>query len=157
MALPTHFKLAAFWVCFWCGFASSLPLTPELKQQIKDAARRASLDPRLVEAVVQVESNNDKNATSHKGARGLMQVIQPTADECGISDAYHATNNLMGACECLRKLINNYQGDLTLALAAYNAGPGAVAKYNGIPPYKETQAYVKKILRLYNEKRRVRG
>jgi soluble lytic murein transglycosylase-like protein len=120
-----------------------------LRQKIQDAALRSHLDPLLVEAVVAVESNFKARATSHKGAMGLMQVMPRTADECDIQNPYHATNNLMGACECLRRLINRFQGNLKLALAAYNAGPSSVDKYGGIPPYPETMDYVKKILRKY--------
>jgi len=80
---------------------------------------------------------------------GLMQVIAKTADECEIHHPYHSVNNLMGACECLRKLINRYRGNLELALAAYNAGPGAVDKHGGVPPFPETQRYVHRILGLY--------
>ncbi len=118
--------------------------------EIGEAARRASLDPKLVEAVVKVESNFFSRAVSPKGAQGLMQVIPRTAEECGIQDPYHTVNHLMGACECLRKLINQYRGNLRLALAAYNAGSGAVRKYGGIPPFRETRDYVAKVLRIYS-------
>jgi soluble lytic murein transglycosylase-like protein len=122
---------------------------PALDQQIRDAARRSSLDPFLVKAVVSVESNFKSKATSHKGAMGLMQVMPKTAEEKGIQQPYHATNNLMGACDYLRELINRYRGNLEWALAAYNAGPRNVDKYKGIPPFSETQAYVRKVMRLY--------
>ena len=81
---------------------------------------------------------------------GLMQVMKDTADQCEIHDTYHAVNHLMGACECLRKLINRYGGDLKLALAAYNAGPKAVDRYRGIPPFAETQDYVVRVLAWYD-------
>lgn len=123
-----------------------------LKQHIGDAARRSSLDPKLVEAIIKVESNFRIKAESKKGARGLMQVMPDTADSCDIQEPFHAVNNLMGACDCLRQLINRYQGDLELALAAYNAGASNVEKYRGIPPFPETRAYVKKILSLYKNK-----
>lgn len=124
-------------------------LTEPLRQKIQDAAFRSHLDPLLVQALISVESNFKSKATSHKGAMGLMQVMPKTADECDIQSPYHATNNLMGACECLRRLINRFQGNLKLALAAYNAGPSNVDKYGGIPPFPETMDYVKKILRRY--------
>jgi len=148
MAYPIPFKrlfllvLAPTWV--W-GAA----LSTGLQEKIIDAARRSSLDPKLVQAVIQVESNFKSNAESPKGAIGLMQMMTATADECGIHDRTHELNHLMGACLCLRKLINRYRGDIKLALAAYNAGPGAVDKYKGIPPYPETRRYVAKILRIY--------
>ena len=125
-----------------------------LRRQIRDAALRSALDPKLVEAVVRVESNFKANARSHKGAMGLMQVMPGTADECEIHDPFHATNNLMGACACLRRLINRYRGNLQLALAAYNAGPANVTRYKGIPPFPETQEYVRKILSIYAKLRR---
>ena len=130
---------------------ASATLPESLSLQIQDAAHRSFLDPLLVTAVVRVESNFKANATSQKGAMGLMQVMPDTADICEIHEPYHAVNNLMGACECLRKLINRYRGDLPLALAAYNAGVKNVEKYKGIPPFNETQNYVKKILSLYKK------
>ena len=83
-----------------------------------------------------------------------MQVMPKTADSCEVHEPYHAVNNLMGACECLRKLINRYRGNLKLALAAYNAGPTNVDKHKGIPPFPETQSYVKKILSKYSQLRK---
>ncbi len=131
--------------------ASASPVSVSLKQKIHDAAVRSFLDPKLVEAVVRVESGFNIKARSKKGAMGLMQVMPGTADSCEIQEPYHAVNNLMGACDCLRLLINRYQGDLTLALAAYNAGAHNVEKYRGVPPFPETQSYVKKILSLYRK------
>src|SRR5262249_2975373 len=121
--------------------------------KITDAARRASLDPKLVQAIVKVESNFRPRAKSPAGAMGLMQVMKDTAGECQIQDPYHVVNNLMGACECLRRLINRYQGNLRLALAAYNAGPKNVDTYKGVPPFPETKKYVKNVLALYDKLR----
>ncbi len=144
-------KLFSFAILFCSAlFATSTP--NDLKLKIRDAARRSSLDPRLVEAVIRVESSFKANAESPKGARGLMQVMPDTADSCDIQEPFHAVNNLMGACDCLRQLINRYQGNLELALAAYNAGVSNVERYKGIPPFPETQAYVKKILKIYKRK-----
>ncbi|MFM8268940.1 MAG: lytic transglycosylase domain-containing protein [Pseudomonadota bacterium] len=123
----------------------------ELNQRIKDAALRSALDPSLIKAVIQVESNFKSDATSVKGAMGLMQVMPKTAEAQGIRQPYHATENLMGACDYLRTLINRYRGNLKWALAAYNAGPGNVEKYGGVPPFKETQAYVKKVMTIYQK------
>lgn len=126
---------------------------PSLRERIHEAATRAFLDPKLVEALIRVESNFEPRAKSHKDAMGLMQVIPSTADVCEIHDPFNTVNNLMGACDCLRKLINRYRGNIKLALAAYNAGPGAVDRYRGIPPYRETQQYVKRILEIYRDLR----
>jgi len=126
---------------------------PDLVQKIKDAALRASLDPLLVQAIVKVESNFNSDATSRKGAMGLMQVMPRTADECEIQAPYHAVNNLNGACVCLRKLINRYGGNIKKALAAYNAGPKHVDRYRGIPPFPETRDYVARVLSIYKSLR----
>jgi soluble lytic murein transglycosylase-like protein len=133
------------------GQSSLGAINPKLLQSIEDAAKRSFLDPKLVQAVVSVESNFNSKATSHKGAMGLMQVMPETADACEVHEPHHALNNLMGACECLRKLLNRYQGNLALALAAYNAGPSNVDRYQGIPPFPETQKYVRKILGKYQQ------
>ncbi len=134
-------------VACWAGPSGG----ESLSQKIREAALHAYLDPKLVEAVVRIESNFSSRATSPKGAKGLMQVTPQTADECDIPNAYHALSNLMGACDCLRKLINRYQGNLKKALAAYNAGPRRVDQYNGIPPFRETREYVRNVLRLYHQ------
>jgi soluble lytic murein transglycosylase-like protein len=128
------------------GFAPA-----ELQQKIQDAARRASLDPKLVAAIIRVESNFKPRAVSPKGAMGLMQVMPKTAEASDITAPYHTVNNLMGACEYLRSLINRYRGNLKLALAAYNAGPGNVERHGGIPPFTETRQYVRKVLGFYDE------
>ncbi len=124
-----------------------------LLQKIHDAATRSSLDPKFVEAIVKVESNFSPHATSHKGAMGLMQVMPTTADQCDVQVPYHALDNLMGACECLRKLINRYRGNLRLALAAYNAGTKAVERHQGVPPFPETQKYIQRIMEIYDRLR----
>ena len=130
-------------------YLNALLASPTLRTEVVDAATRAHLDPRLVEAVVRVESNFKPWATSPKGAMGLMQVMPSTADRCGIANPYHPLDNLMGACDCLRELINRYRGNLELALAAYNAGPRNVDRFGGIPPFAETRQYVRKVLSTY--------
>ncbi len=126
---------------------------PSLTERIESAAARWSLDPRFVEAIVHVESNFKPKATSPKGAMGLMQVMPQTADASGIHNPYNPLDNLMGACQYLRILMNRYQHRLPLVLAAYNAGPANVEKYRGIPPFPETRAYVRSVLKYYKELR----
>jgi soluble lytic murein transglycosylase-like protein len=120
-----------------------------LRQLATDTARRHGLDPALVLAVAGVESAFETRAVSPKGAQGLMQLIPGTAKDLGVADPFDPAANLDGGTRYLRELLAKYDGDVTKALAAYNAGPGAVARHQGVPPYKETRDYVKKVLRRY--------
>jgi len=115
---------------------------------IRAAATRHGLAPELVEAVVRVESNFDARAISKQGARGLMQLMPSTAAQLGVRDVFDVRQNIEGGVRHLRYLVDRYKGNLTLALAAYNAGVDAVARHGGVPPYTETQAYVTRVLRL---------
>ena len=119
---------------------------------IEEAARENGLDPHLVRAVVEVESNYDPGAVSPKGATGLMQLMPETARRFGLSDLYHPEKNLKTGSRYLRELMDRYQGDMQLALAAYNAGEGAVDRYQQVPPYEETQGYVRKVIEVYRKK-----
>jgi soluble lytic murein transglycosylase-like protein len=112
-----------------------------------EAARRHGLDPDLVQAVVAVESGFHPGAVSPKGAQGLMQLMPRTARALGVKDAFDPADNLDGGTRHLRALVTRYGGDVERALAAYNAGEGAVARHGGVPPYPETLAYVRKVLR----------
>ena len=112
-------------------------------------AQRHGLDPELVLAVVGVESAFKPDAVSGKGAQGLMQLMPGTARELGVTDAMDPAQNLDGGTRYLRMLIAKYGGDLGRALAAYNAGPGAVSRYRGVPPYRETHHYIDRVLRRY--------
>lgn len=107
------------------------------------------IDPKLVRAVIQVESGYNHRARSNKGAMGLMQLMPGTASQLRVQDPYDPDENVRGGTQYLRQLINRFPGKLELAVAAYNAGPGAVEKYKGIPPYRETRDYVKRVLSLY--------
>ncbi len=128
-----------------------LPLLPQLDDLIAPVAKRHGLDPRLVAAVIMVESSGDPKAESRKGARGLMQLMPETAKTLGVRNSFDPEQNVDGGSRYLRSLLDQHEEDLSLALAAYNAGPTAVAKHGGIPPYPETQKYVKRVLELYGE------
>ncbi len=128
-----------------------LPLLPQLDDLIAPVAKRHGLDPRLVAAVIMVESSGDPKAESRKGARGLMQLMPETAKTLGVRNSFDPEQNVDGGSRYLRSLLDQHEQDLSLALAAYNAGPTAVAKHGGIPPYPETQKYVKRVLELYGQ------
>ena len=115
---------------------------------IRAAATKYGLAPELVEAVVRAESNFDSHAVSKKGAGGLMQLMPTTAAQLGVRDVFDVRQNIEGGVRHLRHLMDRYDGNLTLALAAYNAGVDAVTRHGGVPPYEETRAYVARILRL---------
>lgn len=130
------------------------PVGSDIHSLAADAARRHGLDPDLVLAVVSVESAFRPSAVSPKGAQGLMQLMPGTAKELGVADPFDPASNLDGGARYLSGLIERYGGDVTKALAAYNAGPGAVDKHRGVPPYRETRAYVKKVLDKSNAKKK---
>jgi soluble lytic murein transglycosylase-like protein len=109
---------------------------------VNDIAARHDVEPSLVDSVIQVESNYNPYAISPKGAMGLMQLIPGTARRFGVSDTFAPEQNIEGGVRYLKYLMELYSGDEKLALAAYNAGEGAVAKYKGVPPYPETRNYV---------------
>jgi hypothetical protein len=113
---------------------------------IREIAARYGVDPGLVEAVIRVESAGNPWAVSRKGAQGLMQLMPQTAYSLGVRDAFDPRQNIEGGVRHLRYLIDRYPGNLSLALAAYNAGERAVDQHRGIPPYAETQQYVRKVL-----------
>lgn len=125
------------------------PSGDELLPLIERHAMSRGLDPRLVRAVVQVESGYNPAAVSSQGAMGLMQLMPATARELDVASPFEPDENLRGGTEYLSGLIDRFGGDATLALAAYNAGPGAVARYGGVPPYPETVAYVRNVLSLW--------
>jgi soluble lytic murein transglycosylase-like protein len=112
---------------------------------VRTLAPEFRLDPALVLAVVQVESNFNANAQSPKNAQGLMQLIPETAERFGVRDVWDPEENLRGGMAYLRWLLDHFKGDVKLALAGYNAGEGAVQRHQGVPPFAETQDYVRRI------------
>ena len=124
------------------------------RSQINDLMTKYSdkngLDEDFVKAVINQESGFNPNATSHCGAMGLMQLMPSTAQGLGVKNAYDAEQNIEGGTKYLKGLMDRFNNDKSLALAAYNAGPNAVKKYGGIPPYAETQNYVKSVLSKYD-------
>ena len=124
------------------GAGSSVPYGDE----IRAAAQRNGVDPSLLAALVKQESGFDPSATSGAGAAGLTQLMPSTAAGLGVSDPYNPAQSLEGGARYLRAQLDRFGGDPALALAAYNAGPGAVTRYGGVPPYAETQRYVRNVL-----------
>lgn len=116
---------------------------------IVEAARLYQLPEPFIRAVMRVESDFNPTVVSRAGAMGLMQLMPKTARSMGVADPFDARQNILGGARYLRILANRFKGDLVLTVAAYNAGEGAVERYNGIPPYKETQRYVRRVLKHY--------
>ncbi|WP_367359128.1 transglycosylase SLT domain-containing protein [Syntrophus buswellii] len=125
---------------------------------IQKASAKYNIDSALIKAVIKAESNFNHRAVSPVGAKGLMQLMPSTAADLQVQDAFHPENNIDGGVRYLRYLLRLFKGNLSLALAAYNAGEGAVARYNNtIPPYRETQNYVQRVLHYLNQYRNSGG
>jgi len=129
------------------------PLFPQLDEVIAPAAEKYGIEPALVAAVIWAESSGDPNARSSRGARGLMQLMPETAKELGVTRILDPRENVDGGTKYLRRMLDAHAGDVRVALAAYNAGPEAVRRYRGIPPYKETEEYVSRVMRVYDRAR----
>ncbi len=135
------------------SFASTLSKDPtpksfkeEIQEAIEKAAKEFQIPSKVLNALVHTESNYNPNAVSSAGAKGLTQLMPGTAREMGVKNIFDIQENVHGGARYLRKMLDSFDQDLKLALAAYNAGPGSVKKYEGIPPYSETKKYVSKIM-----------
>jgi len=127
------------------GFQRNRAYWSMYDHHVEEAAALHQVSPDLVRSVMAVESEFDQWAVSSKGARGLMQLMPATARRLGVSDSFDARQNIFGGTQYLRVLLDQFGGDVALVLAAYNAGPNAVLRYGGIPPYRETRGYVQKV------------
>jgi hypothetical protein len=124
---------------------------------ILEAANRHQIDPDLVRAIIMVESSYNPKAISKKGAQGLMQLMPRTAEALGVEDVFDPEHNINGGVKYFKQLLIQFDGDIKLALAAYNAGSGNVRRYQGIPPFKATKHYVKKVFEYYHSYKELAG
>ena len=152
--INTEYEVLRF-DCYACNPSSTINWntvqlnTTDYVDLIKLTATQHAVDPALVRALIHAESHFNPNAKSRVGAQGLMQLMPATAVELGVSNAFNAQQNIQGGTRYLAQLLTTFKGDITLATAAYNAGPNAVRKYNGVPPYTETKVYVERVGILY--------
>jgi len=123
----------------------AVPAKKAYEDIIQEAATTYEIDPSLIRAVMQAESAFHPFVVSRAGAEGLMQLMPALADEMGVTDSFDPRENIMGGARYLKQLLDQHNGNIALTLASYNAGPGNVKRYGGVPPFKETRSYVKKI------------
>ncbi len=133
--------------------AAPAPAVPEL---INTASGKHLVDPDFIRSVIRSESNFNPKAVSPKGAQGLMQLMPDTAHKLGVADSFDPGANIEAGTQYLRELLVQYHGDAVKALAAYNAGPQRVTQYKGVPPYRETRAYVRRVINDYNKAKKAR-
>jgi soluble lytic murein transglycosylase-like protein len=131
------------------------PSKEEMHEMLAHAGAAHDIDEDLLASVVRAESGGQVKAVSRTGARGLMQLMPGTANAMGVDDAFKPDQNIAGGTAYLDALLTRYHDNLALALAAYNAGPGAVDKYHGIPPYRETREYVARVIREFNRRKQL--
>jgi len=129
------------------------PSNPDLNQIVEKAAEENQLDSDFIHALILAESQGKTTAVSPKGAQGLMQLMPDTAAQLGVKNSFDANENVAAGTKYIRELLARYNNDPVRALAAYNAGAGRVQQYNGVPPYRETRAYVAKIIREFNRRK----
>lgn len=153
---PLHECIRSHWESFelFIGAADEVAIRDRMRHVpygglILATAERHGIDPLLVAAIVQVESSFDKEAVSPRGALGLMQMMPTTAEQLGVADAYDPGQNLDAGVSYLDYLLRRFDNDLVLALAGYNAGPGAVDRFGGLPPFRETRGFTNSVLRVY--------
>jgi soluble lytic murein transglycosylase-like protein len=133
--------------------AAAEPTVSELKELLTHAGTEHNIDAELLASVVHAESGGHAHAVSRTGARGLMQLMPGTASAVGVKDAFVAAENVEGGTRYLDEMLTRYHDNIALALAAYNAGPGAVDRYRGVPPFRETRAYVARVIREFNRRK----
>jgi soluble lytic murein transglycosylase-like protein len=131
------------------------PTKEEMHQMLAHAGAQHNIDEDLLASVVRAESAGQVRAVSRTGAKGLMQLMPGTASAMGVDDAFRPEQNISGGTAYLDSLLTRYHDNVVLALAAYNAGPGAVDKYHGIPPYRETREYVARVIREFNRRKQM--
>jgi len=129
------------------------PSAAELRQMLENAGEAHDIDADLLASVVHAESGGHTRAVSRAGAEGLMQLMPGTASAVGVKDAFAASENVEGGTRYLDAMLKRYHDNIALALAAYNAGPGAVDRYRGVPPFRETRAYVSRVIREFNRRK----
>lgn len=142
-------------LAYGCSGSGYLPYAPhalnpqQLDSLVHVASTQSDVPPGLIRAVVMAESAGDPSAVSMAGAQGLMQLMPSTSHGCGVANPFDPSENVQCGSAYLKSLLARYHGDVELAVAAYNAGPGAVDKYGGVPPYAETRAYVARVMSAY--------
>ena len=131
--------------------ASAIPGASWMTGYVDRFSRANDLPPALVHAIIKAESNGQRNAVSRKGAKGVMQLMPFTSKRLRVNDPFDPIENIEGGIKYIKELLVAFEGDLTNTIAAYNAGPGAVRKYGGVPPYQETRLYVRRVMDLYRQ------
>jgi soluble lytic murein transglycosylase-like protein len=132
----------------------AIPANEAYDDIIQEAAAEYDMDPNLIHAVMQAESAFHPYAVSRAGAEGLMQLMPELSDEIGVNDAFDPRENIMGGARYLKRLLDHHDGNIDLALASYNAGPGNVERYGGVPPFRETRSYVKTIKQILKARKK---
>ncbi|NYF79461.1 lytic transglycosylase domain-containing protein [Granulicella arctica] len=131
------------------------PTAAEMHEMLARAGEQHHIDADMLASVVKAESGGQVHAVSRTGARGLMQLMPGTAAQLGVADSFRADQNIAGGTAYLDQLLTRYHDNVALALAAYNAGPGAVDRWHGVPPYRETRAYVARVIREFNRRKQM--